>query len=308
MAREALIDVLGLGAIAIDDLMYVDCYPACDAKVHVRDRHRHFGGQTGTALVAAARLGARVAYGGALGLGADSVAALEGLKAEGVSIEHCKRMEGLSPILSTVIVGDAGRSRTIFADTRKFHGADPDWPPAGTIRAAKVMFVDHWGVEGMIRAAMIAKQNGVPIVADFERNSSPRFPELLGLVDHLVVGREFAAQLTGEGEPSAAARRLLRGPHAAVVVTAGADGCWAADASSESLVHIPAFEVRVRDTTGCGDVFHGAYAASLAFGRPLMERVLTASAAAAIKAERPGGQEGIPNLDVITAFRARHRR
>lgn len=308
MAREALIDVLGLGAVAIDDLLYVDRYPAADAKVHVRDRRRHFGGQTGTALVAASRLGAKAAYAGALGLDADSISALDGMRAEGVDVSHCKRAEGLAPILSTVVVGDGGRTRSIFADTRRFRGADPDWPPPGTIRSARVLFVDHWGVDGMIRAATIARNAGVPVVADFERNSSHRFAELLPLADHLVVGREFAAQLTGEGEPASAARRLRRGPHPVVVVTDGAEGCWATESPEVPPVHVPAFSIRVRDTTGCGDVFHGAYAASLALGEPLIERILTASAAAAIKAERPGGQEGIPDRAAIVSFRARHRR
>ena len=308
MARDALIDVLGLGAVAIDDLIYVDAYPHAEAKVHVRDRHRHFGGQTGTALVAAARLGAKTVYAGALGLDADSDSALEGMTREHVDVSHCKRQDGLAPILSTIVVGDGGRTRAIFADTRKFRGADPDWPPSGTIRASRVLFVDHWGVEGMIRAAAIAKQAGVPIVADFERNSSPRFAELLALADHLVVGHEFAAQLTGEGEPAAAARRLRKGPHSVVVVTAGSAGCWATESAETPPVLVPAYEVRVRDTTGCGDVFHGVYAACLAFGEPLMERLLNASAAAALKAERPGGQDGIPDRAAISSFRERHRR
>ncbi len=56
------------------------------------------------------------------------------------------------------------------------------------------------------------------------------------------------------------------------------------------------------DTTGCGDVFHGAYAAGLARGLDLAERVRLASAAAAIKATRPGGQKGIPTRDEVEAF------
>ena len=302
MAREALIDVLGLGAIAIDELLYVDACPTPDAKVHVRDRRRAFGGQTGTALVAAARMGAKAAYAGSLGTDPESDSALNGMWSEGIAIEHCKRVEGCGPILSTIVVGDGGRTRAILADTRKFRGADPDWPPPGTIRASKVLFVDHWGVDGMLRAARIARESGVPIVADFERNSSPRFAELLALTDHLIVGRSFAGQLTGEGDPAEAVKRLRRGPHAVVIVTDGGDGCWVAGTNDESPRHVPAFPVRVRDTTGCGDVFHGVYAAALARGEPLMDRILAASAAAAIKAERPGGQEGIPDRETVSNF------
>jgi sugar/nucleoside kinase (ribokinase family) len=52
--------------------------------------------------------------------------------------------------------------------------------------------------------------------------------------------------------------------------------------------------VTVVDTTGCGDVFHGAYAAGLSRGLALPERIRFASAAAALKARGRGGQAGIP--------------
>ena len=47
--------------------------------------------------------------------------------------------------------------------------------------------------------------------------------------------------------------------------------------------------MNVVDTTGCGDVFHGAYAWALARGIDIPERIRLASAAAAVKATRfPG--------------------
>lgn len=307
MARDALVDVLGLGAVAIDDLIYVDQYPGADAKVHVRDRQTHHGGQTGTALVAASRFGVRTSYAGAMGLDAASDLAIENLAREGVDVAHCRRVAGLSAILSTIIVGDGGKTRAIFADTRNFRGADPGWPAPEVIRSARVLFLDHWGVDGMIRAARIARAAGIPIVSDFERNSSERFGELFDLADHLVIGREFASALTGESDPARAAR-LLRATHPVVVVTDGAEGCWGLEGDAAEPMHVPAFRVEVRDTTGCGDVFHGVYAAALAQGEPLLERMILASASAARKAERPGGQPGIPDRAAIREFRARHGR
>ncbi len=63
-ARPVSIDVLGLGAVAVDDLVYLDEYPRPDSKVRVVRRERHAGGLTGTALVAAARMGRRCSYAG----------------------------------------------------------------------------------------------------------------------------------------------------------------------------------------------------------------------------------------------------
>ena len=53
------LDILGFGALAVDDLLYVDEYPSADSKVRVMRRERQCGGLTGTALVAAARLQSR---------------------------------------------------------------------------------------------------------------------------------------------------------------------------------------------------------------------------------------------------------
>jgi sulfofructose kinase len=58
----------------------------------------------------------------------------------------------------------------------------------------------------------------------------------------------------------------------------------------------------VVDTTGCGDVFHGAYAAALARGLDLAGRVRFASAAAALKAMRAGAQAGIPTRAAVEEF------
>lgn len=54
--------MLGLGAVAVDDLVYVDRFPAPDSKQTMCVERREGGGLTGIALVAAARLGARTAY------------------------------------------------------------------------------------------------------------------------------------------------------------------------------------------------------------------------------------------------------
>jgi sulfofructose kinase len=79
-----------------------------------------------------------------------------------------------------------------------------------------------------------------------------------------------------------------------VALTCGAEGCWFLERGSSAVRHLPAFRVNAVDTTGCGDVFHGAYAAALARGLEVRECLRFATAAAALKATRHGGQAGIP--------------
>ena len=89
-----------------------------------------------------------------------------------------------------------------------------------------------------------------------------------------------------------------------VVVTCGEQGGYYRAADAEEVRHFAAFAVRTVDTTGCGDVFHGAYAAALARGLALTERLRFAAAAAALKATQPGAQKGIPTRGEVEAFLA----
>ena len=59
-------DILGLGVLAVDDLLYAREYPPADVKTRLSHRERQCGGLTGAALIAAARLGATCAYAGML--------------------------------------------------------------------------------------------------------------------------------------------------------------------------------------------------------------------------------------------------
>lgn len=295
-------DVLGLGSVAVDDLLYVDAYPPAETKVRIRRRERQGGGLTATALVAAARAGARCAYAGILGDDDDSRYVLDNFARENIDVGQVVRRDGVRPIHSTIIVDETAHTRTIFFDLQGTVGADAAHPPAAVIEASRVLFVDHYGIEGMIRAARIARSAGVPVVADLERDEWPGFNELLALVDHLIVSRDFASKRTGESEPAAAVQKLWSAARRTVVVTCGSDGCWFREAGESSPRHQPAFLVQTVDTTGCGDVFHGAYAAALARGLDLEARIRFASAAAALKAKQRGAQAGIPSRSAIDAF------
>jgi sulfofructose kinase len=297
------IDVLGLGCVAVDDFLYVPAYPAPDTKVQVRQHVRQCGGLTATALVAAARFGARCAFAGVLGDDEDSRFVQETFQREGIDLGPMILRPEARPIRSTIVVDDSQQTRTILYDLAGSTGADPSLPPEAVIRSARVLFVDHYGIEGMTRAARIARQAGIPVVADLERSDWPGFADLLALVDHLVVSHAFAHTWTGSSDPAEAVARLWSESRAVVLVTAGEKGCWyQATDRPGTVFHHPAFAVEAADTTGCGDVFHGVYAATLAQGLDLEERLRLSSAAAAIKAMRTGGQVGIPRRPEVEAF------
>lgn len=296
------IDLLGLGVVAVDDLLFVDAYPPPDTKTRVRRRERHCGGLTATALVAAARLGAHCAYATTLGHDALSEYALQTLEREGIDLTYMRRAADARPAHSTILLDQTAHTRTIFVDLQGVLGAAVDWPPTEVIQACRVLFLDHFGLPGMLRAASVAQAAGIPTVADIEI-IAPEVPQLMNQVDHLILSWDFARQVTEARTPEQAAYALWHDRRQAVAVTGGEQGCWyIAAEDARRVAHQPAFRVDVVDTNGCGDVFHGAYAAALVRGLPMPERVRLASAAAALKATRPGGQTGAPTWAEVQDF------
>jgi sugar/nucleoside kinase (ribokinase family) len=279
------LDILGLGCTAVDDLLYVPSFPPADTKVRVAHSLRRCGGLTGSALVTAARLGARCAYAGCLGTDEHSERVARNFTGEGVDTSQAPRLPEARVVRSTIVVGTDSGSRNIFYEDEGLIGAHPSLPSEDVIRDSKVLFIDHSGMQGNLRAARMARSAGVAVVADFEDEAAPLFQEVLALVDHLILSAELACRITTESSAAQAARALWQADRSVVLVTSGANGCWSVSAENGlEARHHPAFAVTAADTTGCGDVFHGAYAASLARGDPLQERIRFAAAAAALKA------------------------
>ncbi len=298
-------DIIGLGVCVVDDLLYVDAWPARDAKVRIARRDRQCGGLTANALVAAVRLGARCAYAGVLGEDEASDWVRDRLSAEGIDLRHACVHPPAGPARSTIVVGQDVGSRNIFSDSSAATGHAARCPvPRDVVARARVLLVDHVDAERMLSAARLARAMGVAVVLDMERVNVPFARELLAIADHAILPAHAAMELTGCTTPAESACMLGQSADQTVVVTAGEAGCWAVDGPTTNRrpMHYPADQVNAVDTTGCGDVFHGAYAAMLAQGQNLQERIRWASAAAAMKATRHGGGSSAPTRAEVEAF------
>jgi sulfofructose kinase len=271
---------------------------------------RRLGGLTAVALLAANRLGAKCAYAGVLGLDEASRAVLEGLSAEGVNTRNVLICEGAGPVRTQIVIDETDKSRTIFFDANGMSPTCSGWPQPQVVVEAKAVLIDHYRIEQTIVAARIARAAGVPVISDLEEDEGSLTLELIESVDHLVVPQQFACRISGESDPRMAASQLWA-PGRTVVVTCGADGSWyiagarvdgPSSVSIRRPTHQPAFVVKPIDTTGCGDVFHGAYAAALVRGLELPERVRFASAAAALVASHSGDGHRLPDLAAVEHF------
>jgi sulfofructose kinase len=294
-------DVLGLGAVAVDDLVYVSQHPLPNTKIPIQNQGRQGGGLAGTALVAASRLGASAAYCGVLGDDELSRFTLQELEREGVDCTPTLCKPDARPVHSIVIVDLSTGSRSIL-----YSSAGVMEPESARIRPelvanCRVLFVDYTVMGAGLRAIELAHTLGIPVVGDIESEGDPRLPDLMRGIDHLILGIELAGRVTGESEPAAMVGALSGPDRACCAVTAGERGCWYSERGGQ-VGHFPAFKVQVVDTTGCGDVFHGAYAACIARGEGVGRSIQIATAAAGIKATQPGGRSGIPDLAAVERF------
>ena len=291
-------DILALGALAVDDLLYVEDYPAAGSKIVVSRRERAGGGLAGTALCAASKLGARTAWLGVLGEDELSSFSISDFRRYGVDCTQILNHADARPHYSVIIVNAKTGARTILA----LHDGVQEFPAANITEAlindCQTLFVDHHGVETALKAAHFARRLQIPVIADIERMSDG-IEELLPLVDHLIVGIDFARQWTGEDEPQKMAQKLGT-KRTCGAVTDGENGSWFA--AHGAILHQAAFQVPVVDTTGCGDVFHGAYAACIVRGESIANSMRTAAACAALKAQHPGGRQGIPGRETVRKF------
>ena len=113
-----------------------------------------------------------------------------------------------------------------------------------------------------------------------------------------VVAREFAETSTGERDiESAAARLATLCPRAELIgITDGENGSWVFPRGGEPF-HQPAFPVeKVIDTTGCGDVYHGAFLHALDRGLNYRKAAELASRAGAQNAGALGVRGALPTL------------
>lgn len=282
----------------MDYLAVVPHLPESDTKIDMLDFAIQGGGPAATAAVAAARLGARTAYIGQIGDDDFGDFMLREFEREKVDTSRVIRQPGARSQFSFVMVEKSSGKRTIVWTRSQVPPIDPGQLDRDFIASCKVLHVDRHEVSAAKVAAAWTREAG-GIVSMDAGTYKPEVEELLPLVDVLITSQAFARQATGETYLARCAKALLRG-RGAVGVTCGDEGSWFA--TGEDEFHVPAFAVDVVDTTGAGDVFHGAFAYGLAQGWDAHRCALFSSAVAALKCTKLGGRAGIPTREQAEAL------
>lgn len=302
-ARAAAdLDVVGLGECSIDEVWVLPDLKAAapGEKLRASRRERLGGGQVATAMVAAARLGLRASFIGAVGDDASGVEALAGLRAEGVDVTRALTIPGGATRAALVLVDERSGERTVLEHTDRRVTVHPLSLAVDRVHAARVLHVDATDLPAAIMAARAAREHGTLVSLDVD-HPRPGLDELLALTDVCITSQRLPHELTGEQELEVALRKLRERTAGLVVCTLGAAGAAALDEGH--LVLSPAFPADPVDTTACGDTFHAAFLCALLEGAPVGQMLRFANAAASLKC-RDLGRRGCPTRAEIDGMLA----
>ncbi len=258
------------------------------------------GGLVGTAMVAAARLGAEAAIVGWVGDDDDGRLVIAGLQKEGVDTDGIEVVSERRTPVAVVHVEEETGERTIYFGRRLELPRDVTAQAGARWSPCDVLLVDPVWPAASEALAMRASEEGTPVVADFPPSDGLR--KLTALVSAWIAPRSSVETLAAGGGIAEALAAMVRlGPEFAAI-TAGGDGCYFLDGGE--MKHCPPFQADIVDTTGAGDVFHGAFSYGLALGWTAGQCVEFASAVAALSCRALGGRGGIPTLEETDSFMA----
>jgi sulfofructose kinase len=290
-------DVLGIGLNATDTLLLVDEFPQYAGKVPFVRELLSPGGQVATAIVACARLGLRAKYIGTIGDDPRGCMQRESLEGTGVDSGGLIVRSGCPNQTAYIVIDQRTGERTVLWQRADCLRLTPAEIRPEDIANARMLHLDGYDIEAAACAASLAHEHGISVSLDVD-TVYPGFDCVLKNVDYLVAGSGWPGKWTGEPDPFAALSRLRREYGLRVsAMTLGDHGALAL--CDEGWAYSAAFEVRCADTTGAGDVFHGAFCYAMLFGMPLEKALEFSNAAAALNCTAIGARGHIPTLDEV---------
>ncbi|MCK4856679.1 MAG: hypothetical protein KAT58_01810 [candidate division Zixibacteria bacterium] len=286
-------DCLGIGLAPLDYLSLVAQFPKPGLKLEVLEGVTAGGGPVPTALATLSRLGMRTAFVGKLGNDAAGRLCLDAFRQAGISRYYISvAANRITPTATVLVESDTGRRTVLLARGKgcRLGVSDID---AKIISRTRALHLDGRDLSACRKAAKLAHKLGVITFLDVGSLRN-RVDSLFSLIDHLVVAQEYARQFTGARKVERAIKRLWQPPMSSLVVTMGQQGAVGYDGNH--LIRQRAYRVKVKDTTGAGDTYHGAYIYGVLTGRSIAETMRFAAAVAALNCRELGGRRGLPTL------------
>ncbi len=302
------LQIVGLGLSTLDILLRLPEMPTWEVPNYLDEIKFDGGGPAGTAVVTAARLGARTGFVGTAGNDWVAEMKLRSLRANEVDTSRViVHNQAETQVIVGYVNSNSGErvftgSKNIFQHPLKVEDLDKDY-----ITSSEYLLIDGFHYEASLQAAKWMHTAGKQVVLDAaatKGNISAKLSELVKVTDVLIGGSGFAQALTNKEKIWEAGEAALAFGPQIVVMTEGAQGSYLV--TGQTRFHTPAFMVDVVDTTGAGDVFHGAFVFGLLQGWDLHKISLFSTATSAIECTRLGGRSAIPTYNEVIHFLETH--
>jgi sugar/nucleoside kinase (ribokinase family) len=291
-----MFDLVGIGQNAFDHTLLLPAFPRFDAKMEILQYETGAGGMIACAAGFASRLGLKTKYIGKVGADASGRRTLESLSREGVDISSVIVAAGVQSHISFIMVDQDSGERTILWKRDpglNFHTSEIRRADVGS---GRVLLLDGDDIDAAITAARWAQEAGIPVVADLDQVAA-RSSELVALIDFLIVSANFPQEFTGCHDADAALLAMRDSCGGFLAATAGAQGARAI--VDHRCLLFPGLPIHAVDTTGAGDIFHGAFIYGL-LHEWSVERIMSfANAAAGLTCTGLGARQEVLSLPRI---------
>jgi sugar/nucleoside kinase (ribokinase family) len=228
------------------------------------------------------------------------------LQGTGVDLEYVDLRKNCPNQSAYIIIDRSTGERTILWKHDECLRIDPASIDEQRIAGARLLLIDGHDTNAVARAAEIARACGIPVVVDVD-TIYHGFERVLPNVDYLVASAEFPKGWTGLADPFDALEALQKEYGMKVAaMTLGAHGSLARVAGK--FYYAPAYVVNCVDTTGAGDVFHGAFCYAVLQGMAMLETLEFSNAMAALNCTAFGARGGISGLETIRGLMERAER
>ncbi len=281
-------DVVGVGLNATDTMILIPHFPSYGGKVPFLREVLSPGGQVASAVVCCASLGLRAKYIGTIGDDERGRIQIESLRSTGVNLDHVQMRPGCPNQSAYILIDQTTGERTVFWSRPHCLEIKPEEISEDQITCAALLHIDGHDTPAVAHAARIARRNGIPVTVDVD-TIYKGFEHVLPNVDYLITSSEFPERWTGKADPLEALTTLQEtyGMRVAAM-TLGAHGALAR--FDGKFHYSPAFVVNCLDTTGAGDVFHGAFCYALVKGFSLADTLEFSNAMAALNCTALGAR------------------
>ncbi len=293
------IDCIGCGIVVLDHLCSVELYPPPNSKNKLLGWTQQGGGPVPTALAVLAKMKNSTAFIGKTGKDRSGSTLRQELDGYGINTDWICEQSQVQTAQAFIVVDQQHQERTVFLHRPEGLTLTPDDIDIEHLPDCKILHLDGHDIDAQTLLAKKMHHRGAMISLDI--GSARTVPDtLMQWIDILLVNKDFAESISDSGYFTLADEFLKRWQCEIVGITLGKEG--SVFVTREDRLLQPAYEVEAVDSTGAGDVFHGAFLHGLLKGMSCRQAAQFSSAAAALACTQIGGKAGIPFENDVFQF------